>query len=220
MTDSSFFWDQIMQDCINKALPIFDQLEAADDAWNVYQYMVKLASAAVAKVVLGMDFDHFSEVDSPLNPMVAVIAEVLSLNKKIASKGEVYANLPFGDPKKLHDLQHWQQQQVDEMIKHHESSGDNDLELQDAALEAANMIDYLCRATDSSGKKLPKENLIAATIVASGAGFSTTATLLSWLIYGLVRVVNSEMFSVSETIAYLSDAVYILHYALETEHIC
>ena len=117
---------------------------------------------------------------------VAVIAEVLSLNKKIASKGEVYASLPFGDPKKLHDLQEWQHQQVDEMIKHHESSGDNDLELQDAALEAANMIDYLCRATDSKGEKLPKDHLIAATIVASGAGFSTTATLLSWLIYGIV----------------------------------
>lgn len=59
-----------MQSCINGAIPIFDQLEAADDAWNVYQYMVKLASEAVGKVVLGMDFDHFSEIDSPLHPMV------------------------------------------------------------------------------------------------------------------------------------------------------
>lgn len=64
------FCNQIMQSCINRAIPIFDQLEEADDAWNVYQYMVKLASTAVAKVVLGMDFDHFAEVDSPLHPMV------------------------------------------------------------------------------------------------------------------------------------------------------
>lgn len=117
---------------------------------------------------------------------VAVIAEVLSLNKKIASKGEVFASLPFGDPKRLHELQQWQQKTVNEKIRNHESSGENNLELQDAALEAANMIDYFCRATDSSGQKLPKENLIAACIVASGAGFSTTATLLSWLVYGLV----------------------------------
>lgn len=110
----------------------------------------------------------------------------MSLNKKIASKGELYGTLPFGDPKKLHDLQQWQIEQIDKKIQNHESSGDTDLELQDAALEAANMIDYLCRAIDSNGKKLPKEHLIAAVIVASGAGFSTTATLLSWLIYGLV----------------------------------
>ena len=79
---------------------------------------------------------------------VVAIGEVLSLNEKIASKGEFYAHLPFGDPKKLQDLQKWQAQQIEEAIKHHESSGDSDLELQDAALEAANVIDYLCRATD------------------------------------------------------------------------
>ena len=74
--------------------------------------------------------------------------------------------------------------------------------MQDAALSAANIIgrsflidettptderaDYLVRATDSDGAKLPKENLVAAVLVASGAGFTTTSTLLSWLIYGLV----------------------------------
>ena len=176
----------IMNHCIDDSFKVFDQLEGADDAWNVYQYMVKLASEAVAKVVLGMDFEHFKEPDAALHPMVAVIAEVLSLNKKIASKGALFAHLPFGDPKKLHDLTAWQHKEIEQIIAHHESSGDNDLPLQDAALEAANMIDYFCRAVDSSGEKLPKEYLISAVIVASGAGFSTTATLLSWLIYGLV----------------------------------
>lgn len=42
------------------------------------------------------------------------------------------------------------------------------------------------RATDPHGQKLPKENLVSAVTVAAGAGFTTTSTLLSWLIYGLV----------------------------------
>ena len=41
------------------------------------------------------------------------------------------------------------------------------------------------RATDSQGNKLPHENLSSAVIIASGAGFTTTSTLLSWLVYGL-----------------------------------
>lgn len=48
------------------------------------------------------------------------------------------------------------------------------------------MIDYFCRAKDVHGEKLPKQYLKHAVITATGAGFSTTATLLSWLIYGLV----------------------------------
>lgn len=98
----------IMNESINGAEKVFDELERRGEAWNVYQYMVKLASEAVAKVVLGMEFHHFTEVDAPLHPMVIGIADALSLNKKIASKGELYAKLPFGDPKKLHDLMEWQ----------------------------------------------------------------------------------------------------------------
>lgn len=47
-------------------------------------------------------------------------------------------------------------------------------------------IDYAIRAADSKGEKLPKENLGSALQVATGAGFTTTSSLLSWLIYGLV----------------------------------
>ena len=47
-------------------------------------------------------------------------------------------------------------------------------------------IDYLTRATDSSGAHLPTENIVAALNVSAGAGFTTTSSLLSWFIYGLV----------------------------------
>lgn len=46
--------------------------------------------------------------------------------------------------------------------------------------------DYAIRATDSKGEKLPKSSLVWALVVATGAGFTTTSSLLSWLIYGLV----------------------------------
>jgi cytochrome P450 len=47
-------------------------------------------------------------------------------------------------------------------------------------------LDYAVRATDSKGEKLPKTSLMEALVVATGAGFTTTSSLLSWLIYGLV----------------------------------
>jgi cytochrome P450 len=46
--------------------------------------------------------------------------------------------------------------------------------------------DYAIRATDNKGEKLPKTSLVWALVVATGAGFTTTSSLLSWLIYGLV----------------------------------
>ena len=46
--------------------------------------------------------------------------------------------------------------------------------------------DYAVRATDSKGEKLPRTSLVEALVVATGAGFTTTSSLLSWLIYGLV----------------------------------
>lgn len=73
-----------------------------------------------------------------------------------------------------------------ERIQAASSLGKEDLPLQHAALSAANATDYLVRATDSSGKKLPKEDLVCAIQIATGAGPLTTSTLLSWLIYGLV----------------------------------
>ena len=175
-----------MNATINGAIPVFDQLESKDQAWNVYQYMLKLGSQAIGKLVLGMDWGHFTDEDAPLNEFVLAMAEELSLNKKVTSKGDWYANLPFGDPKQLKEIRRMQHERISKAIATAESSGTEDLPLQDAALKAANVIDYLIRATDGSGQKLPRENLVDAVTVAAGAGFTTTSTLLSWLVYGLV----------------------------------
>ncbi|KAH1911970.1 hypothetical protein V6Z96_000493 [Aspergillus fumigatus] len=175
-----------MQKTVEDACTIFDQLDAQGEAWNVYQYMLKLGSQAVGKLTLGLDFEHFSSADAPIHEMVHLIAEVLSLNKKVTSKGDWYASLPFGDPERLRDTKARIEQLVEESVQKAQRGGVEDLPLQDAALRAANMVDYALRATDNKGEKLPKSSLVWALVVATGAGFTTTSSLLSWLIYGLV----------------------------------
>jgi hypothetical protein len=109
--------------------------------------MLKLSSAAVGKIVLGQDFHHFESVDSSLHRLPLAIAEVLVINKKISTMGEWYAHLPFGDPKKLQNLQHEIASTIIKSMEEAKAAGSEDLPLQDAALKAADVIG---RNTDKS----------------------------------------------------------------------
>ncbi|CAG8034199.1 unnamed protein product [Penicillium nalgiovense] len=175
-----------MQKTVEDACKVFDKLDEQGEAWNVYQYMLKLGAQAVGKLTLGLDFEHFTSPDAPVHEMVHLIAELLSLNKKVTSKGNWYSSLPFGDPKRLKEVKSRIEGMVEQSIQAAARGGADDLPLQDAALKASNMVDYAIRATDNKGEKLPKESLVWALVVATGAGFTTTSSLLSWLIYGLV----------------------------------
>ncbi|KAH6867381.1 monooxygenase [Thelonectria olida] len=180
-----------MQKTVEQAFKVFDELDEKGEAWNVYQYMLKLGSQAVGKLVLGMDFAHFTEVDAPLHEMVLKIAENLELNKRVSTMGAWYANMPFGDPKKLRQTKsRIEEMMMDSIAK--ASRGQDDLELQDAALKADNVVDYFLRATDNKGNKLPPSQFAPALLVATGAGFTTTSSLLSWLIYSLVQYPGNQ----------------------------
>lgn len=48
------------------------------------------------------------------------------------------------------------------------------------------------RAVDSKGEKLPQKNLVSSLVVATAAGFTTTSSLLSWLVYGLVTYTGMQ----------------------------
>jgi hypothetical protein len=102
--------------------------------------MLKLGSETVGKLVLGMEFKQFTNADAPLHPFVLAIAETLSLNKKVATKGEWYGKIPFGDPAKLKNLKQWEADQIEQVIKGCKASGTEDLPLQDAALKASCVI--------------------------------------------------------------------------------
>lgn len=129
-----------MQKTVEDASKVFDALDEQGEAWNVYQYMLKLGSQAVGKLTLGLDFNHFSSPDAPVHEMVHLIAEVLSLNKKVTSKGDWYSSLPFGDPKRLKDVKLRVEEMVEESIQRAARGGVEDLPLQDAAIEASNMV--------------------------------------------------------------------------------
>lgn len=128
-----------MQATVEDSFKVFDELDEREEAWNVYPYMLKMGSQAVGKLVLGMDFKHFTSVDAHPHEMVMRIAETLSLNKKVTSMGAWYAMLPFGDPKKLRDARYRIVEMVNESIER-ASKGTEDLELQEAALRAENMV--------------------------------------------------------------------------------
>lgn len=129
-----------MQKTVEEAFPVFDALAKQGHAWNVYQYMLKLGSQAVGKLTLGLDFHHFTSPDANLHEMVHLIAEVLTLNKKVSSKGTWYGKLPFGDPQKLRNTNTRIETLVEESIARAQSGGTKDLPLQEAALEASNMV--------------------------------------------------------------------------------
>ncbi|KAM0200021.1 hypothetical protein ACHAQI_011883 [Fusarium lateritium] len=180
-----------MQRTVEQSFKVFDELDQKGEAWNVYQYMLKLGSQAVGKLVLGMDFAHFEEVDAPLHEMVLKIAENLELNKKVSSMGAWYGKMPFGDPKKVRDTMTRIMEMMTESIAR-ASKGQDDLELQDAALKAENVVDYFLRAKDNKGNKLPPSQFAPALLVATAAGFTTTSSLLSWLIYSLVKYPGNQ----------------------------
>ncbi|KAJ3577722.1 hypothetical protein NPX13_g2847 [Xylaria arbuscula] len=176
----------IMQKSVESSLPVFDELDRRGEAFNVYQYMLKLGSQAVGKIMLGLDFKHFETPESPSHEMVLRIADILALNKKVCSRGAWYARLPFGDPAQLKFSFNRVHEMIGESVAVAQSGGIEDLELQEAALKASNMVDYCIRATDNKGQKLPRENMTPALLVATSAGFTTTSSLLSWLVYCMV----------------------------------
>ncbi|KFZ19200.1 hypothetical protein V502_03782 [Pseudogymnoascus sp. VKM F-4520 (FW-2644)] len=176
----------LMQQCVRESFKVFDAADEADESWNVYQYMLKLGSQTVGKFSLGLDFGHFDSRDAPLHRAVKLIAETLVLNKKLASRGAWYGKLPFGDPARLRSNQQEMYGIIHKAMNALRDEGAPDLPLHDAALQASCAADYLARAVDETGAKLSEQLAFSNLVVVTGAGFTTTSSLLSWLIYSMV----------------------------------
>lgn len=175
-----------MQNTAEQAFKVFDEFDEKDEAWNVYQYMFKMGSTAIGKPALGMDLHHFDSIDAPLHDLVRTVGHILELNKKVSTMGDWYSYLPWGAPKQLRENKQHVKDLIEEAIKNLRSSGTEDLPMQDAALKASCIVDYLVRATDEKGNKLAEKYRNNAALVTVGAGFITTASLLSWLLYIIV----------------------------------
>lgn len=75
-----------------------------------------------------------------------------------------YSKLPFGEPKELDRAYQHVVDLLDHAFDHCPKSGDEDLPLDEAALQAACIFDYLNRAVDDKGQKMPR-NLIAPNML-------------------------------------------------------
>ncbi|KAJ5825926.1 Cytochrome P450 [Penicillium riverlandense] len=183
----------LMQECVRKSFAVFDELDARGQSWNVYQYMVKLASQTIGKFSLGTDFEHFTNIDAPLHPIVTNIANLLSLNKKVTARGEWYRHLPFGDPARLKQVQHTIYSLLQENIARVKGSKISGMSMADAAVNASCVADYLLNTVDETGRKFPEGLVLANMLIVTGAGFTTTSSLMSWLLYCLVTYEGTQV---------------------------
>ncbi|EMR85284.1 putative cytochrome p450 protein [Botrytis cinerea BcDW1] len=181
-----------MQDTAEQAFKVFDELDKKDEAWNVYHYMFKMGSTAIGKLALGMDMHHFDSIDAPLHDLVRTVGRNLELNKKVSTMGDWYSHMPWGAPKQLKDNRAHVQELIEEAIRNVKGGGTENLPMKDAALKATCIVDYLVRATDEKGHKLAEKYRNNAALVTVGAGFITTASLLSWLLYSIASYPGNQ----------------------------
>ena len=161
-----------------------------------------MGSTAIGKLALGMDLHHFDSIDAPLHDLVRTVGENLELNKKVSTMGDWYSHMPWGAPKQLKDNKAHVKKMIEEAVANVTSAGTEDLPIADAALKASCIVDYLVRATDEDGHKLPEKYRSDATLVTVGAGFITTASLLSWMLFSLVSYPGNQERLLQELVDY------------------
>ncbi|KAG9186001.1 hypothetical protein G6011_02557 [Alternaria panax] len=170
-------------DAITSSFNILDQTESLGQAFNVFKYASKLASKISAKLVLGVDLNHFDSLDTPLHPMMELIERAVKLNTRLQVRGKWYSHLPFGDPALLRQSLKEAYGYIDQAILDCAREDATNLSLQVAATDSTCLVDYLLRATDGSGKTMTRRYVRGNVLVLLGAGFITSSAFLSWLIY-------------------------------------
>ncbi|RAL62983.1 hypothetical protein DID88_004070 [Monilinia fructigena] len=118
--------------------------------------MFKAGSTAIGKLALGMELHHFDSIDAPLHDLVRTVAHNLELNKKVSTMG-IGILTYMGSSKTIEDNIAHVQELLEEAIKNVKGAGTEDLPIQDAALKASCIVDYLVRATDEKGNKLSEK---------------------------------------------------------------
>ncbi|KAJ8114121.1 hypothetical protein ONZ43_g4982 [Nemania bipapillata] len=184
----------LIQDAAQSVFQAFDELAKAELAINVYQYMFKLASQIIWRVVLDQDLKHFETPNSPPSLSIRLFGQYLSLMKKASLRPQWLKYLPFGDPAKLKVVS---QQLFDICEDAMSRSVDKDgpsLPLSDlTSLKGASCVaDFLYRACDEEGERLPRDLVLANVVATCGAGFTTSSSLLSWALYALVRYPGNQ----------------------------
>ncbi|KAL2850353.1 putative cytochrome P450 monooxygenase [Aspergillus pseudodeflectus] len=184
----------LIQDAAQSVFPAFDQLADADLAMNVYQYMFKLASQIIWRVMLNQDLKHFESPKTPPSFPVRLFGQYLSLMKKSSMRPQWLKYLPFGDTAKLKSVRQQVLDTTEEAMNASIRKDGPPLPLSEPnAIQSATCVaDFLYRARDNQGNGLPYELVLGNVVVSCGAGFTTSSSLLSWALYSLVRYPGNQ----------------------------
>ncbi|KAL2203581.1 cytochrome P450 [Sarocladium strictum] len=184
-----------MQKAVEESFKVFDEFDGTQQAFHVYQYMFKIGGQVVYKMVLGLDVAHFESPKSPPHEIIRLMAEYLALMKQTSLNPSWYKYLPFGKLKRLSYVHGRLWGLIDEAViacqppKELTNTG---VPMREAALNSSCIADYLKRAVDDEGKKLPHEYLLSNVVALVGAGLATTSSMLSLLIYALTHYPGNQ----------------------------
>jgi cytochrome P450 len=184
----------LIQDAAQSVFTTFDQLAESDRAFNVYQYMFKLASQIIWRVVLNKDLKHFESPRTPPSLPVRLFGQYLSLMKKASLQPQWFKYLPFSDAAKIKVVRQQVLDNCEEAMMASIVKDGPPLSLSDpTALQDATCIaDFLHRARDKDGQGLPYDLVLGNVVVSAGAGFTTSSSLLSWALYALVQYPGNQ----------------------------
>ncbi|KAK2813425.1 hypothetical protein FQN50_000741 [Emmonsiellopsis sp. PD_5] len=197
----------LIQSATRSIFSVLDELSNSELAFNVYQYMFKMAGQIIWRVVVGQDVEHFKALNTPPTLAIRLFGEYLRLMKITSLRPKWYGSLPFGDPARLRAVRTQLFDIVGKALDECVAPGGDLLSLRDpeASLQASCIADFLCRARDDKGEGLPRDILLGNVLVLLGAGFVTSASLLSWSIYSLVTYPGNQERLLQELIDHGAD---------------
>ncbi|KAI0415582.1 cytochrome P450 [Xylaria grammica] len=202
-----------MQTAVEQCFGVLDELDQQNRAFNTYHYMFKLAGQIIYRVVLGLDVGHFKTIDTKPHEIIHLLGEYMQLTKKCSLSPQWYKYLPYGNVRRLENVRTRAWGLVNDAINNCETTEDGqDLPLKEAALRSSCIADYLKRAVDDQGNKLAPEYRLTNTVALIGAGFITSASLLSWLLYSLTRYPGTQERLLQELVNFGATATTVWTY--------
>ncbi|MBE3042074.1 cytochrome P450 [Candidatus Bathyarchaeota archaeon] len=91
--------------------------------------------------------------------------------------------MPFGDGARLKAVQKSVYEQLQTAVDNATSAGIENMPMNEAAVKASCVADYLKNAVDEKGDKFPRGLVLPNMLIVTGAGYTTTSALMSWLLY-------------------------------------
>ena len=91
--------------------------------------------------------------------------------------------MPFGDGARLKAVQKSVYEQLQTAVDNATSAGIENMPMNEAAVKASCVADYLKNAVDEKGEKFPRGLVLPNMLIVTGAGYTTTSALMSWLLY-------------------------------------